>query len=86
MVPNCVFRGGVCPEPKPCGMYNVKRYDPVEILRRLTSKEAYVEIPQAEHDNLLEQEQWVCALEDAGVDNWDGISEAYKTMEELNNE
>lgn len=26
MVPNCVYRGGICPEPKPCGNYKIKRY------------------------------------------------------------
>jgi len=26
MVPNCVYRGGICPEPKPCGHYNIKRF------------------------------------------------------------
>jgi len=28
MVPNCVYRGGYCCEPKPCGNYKIKRYDP----------------------------------------------------------
>lgn len=31
MVPNCVYRGGQCPEPKPCGSYKVKRYNPVRV-------------------------------------------------------
>lgn len=26
MVPNCVYRGGICPEPKPCGNYNIHRF------------------------------------------------------------
>ena len=26
MVPNCVYRGGICPEPKPCGRYKIKRF------------------------------------------------------------
>lgn len=26
MVPNCIYRGGICPEPKPCGNYKVKRF------------------------------------------------------------
>lgn len=26
MVPNCVYRGGICPEPKPCGNYRVRRF------------------------------------------------------------
>ena len=31
MVPQCVFRGGCCCEPKPCGNYKVKSYDPIKI-------------------------------------------------------
>ena len=26
LVPNCVYRGGLCVEPKPCGNYRVRRY------------------------------------------------------------
>lgn len=26
MVPNCIYRGGICPEPKPCGNYRVRRF------------------------------------------------------------
>lgn len=26
MVPNCVYRGGICPEPKPCGNYKIRKY------------------------------------------------------------
>ena len=26
MVANCVYRGGICPEPKPCGNYRVRRF------------------------------------------------------------
>ena len=25
MIPHCVYRGGICPEPKPCGNYKVRR-------------------------------------------------------------
>lgn len=28
MVPNCVYRGGLCVERKPCGQYRVRRYEP----------------------------------------------------------
>ena len=35
MQPNCVYRGGYCPEPKPCGKYKVKRYDPLAILENI---------------------------------------------------
>ncbi len=30
MQPNCVYRGGICPEPKPCGNYIIERYEPEE--------------------------------------------------------
>lgn len=35
MVPNCVYRGGYCSEPKPCGEYNVKVYNPRKIWNSL---------------------------------------------------
>ena len=35
MVPQCVYRGGVCPELKPCGKYLVKRYDPEIIVKEM---------------------------------------------------
>jgi hypothetical protein len=35
MVPACVTQGGYCREPKPCGNYRVKRYDPQVILKEL---------------------------------------------------
>lgn len=35
MVPNCVYRNGICPEPKPCGNFIVKRYDPDKIFEEL---------------------------------------------------
>lgn len=31
MVPFCVYQGGYCHQPKPCGNYKVKRYDPIKI-------------------------------------------------------
>lgn len=33
MVPNCVYRGGYCCEPSPCGKYKVNRYNPTKILQ-----------------------------------------------------
>lgn len=39
MVPNCVYRGGYCPEPRACGNYKVKRYDPLEIFSAMIRKE-----------------------------------------------
>lgn len=37
-VPNCVYRGGYCCEPSPCGEYNIKRYNPTDILNRIIKK------------------------------------------------
>jgi len=39
MVPNCVYRGGYCCEPKPCGQYNIKRYDPTAITKKISIKD-----------------------------------------------
>jgi len=36
MVPACVTQGGYCREPKPCGNYNVKKYNPLSILSLIT--------------------------------------------------
>lgn len=33
LVPNCVYRGGVCVEPKPCGKYKIRDYRPWMWLR-----------------------------------------------------
>lgn len=35
MVPQCVYRGGYCPELRPCGKYRVIRYDPELIAKRM---------------------------------------------------
>jgi hypothetical protein len=32
-----------------------------------------VSIPKNEYDQLLEESKWLAALEQAGVDNWNGI-------------
>jgi hypothetical protein len=36
MVPNCIYRGGYCCEPKPCGNYKVRKYSTSEILKTIT--------------------------------------------------
>ena len=41
-----------------------------------------VTITQQEHDSLLKDRRWLYALEDAGVDNWEGINEAFKILQE----
>ena len=45
-----------------------------------------VTIPREEYARLRESERWLSALEDAGVDNWDGISYAQDIMQEMDNE
>ena len=35
MVPMCVFRGGICVQPKPCGNYKIRRYNPQEMWKEL---------------------------------------------------
>jgi len=39
MVPQCAFRGGYCCEPRPCGNYKVKRYDPDKIMKMISMEE-----------------------------------------------
>ncbi len=38
MVPNCVYRGGICPEPKPCGNYKIRRFKGIDDEIRMTLK------------------------------------------------
>lgn len=35
MIPMCGYRGGVCSEPKPCGNYKTRRFDPAEEMARI---------------------------------------------------
>lgn len=39
MVPNCVYRGGICPEPRPCGNYRVRRYGGEDDMRKMMIKQ-----------------------------------------------
>lgn len=36
-----------------------------------------ITITKAEYDKLVERDEWLSCLEQAGVDNWEGISHAY---------
>lgn len=45
------------------------------------SKET-VTITKEEYENLQERDDFLCALEAAGVDNWDGYGEAYQLLRE----
>ena len=45
-----------------------------------------VMISQEDYQNFVERDAWLCALEAAGVDNWEGCSEARDILEEWENE
>lgn len=45
-------------------------------------KEDTVTIPRSELDALRRSADWLAALEEAGVDNWEGISFAYELYRE----
>lgn len=40
----------------------------------------FVTISVEEHLRLLERDRWLTALEEAGVDNWEGISNAHDLL------
>lgn len=44
--------------------------------------EKMVTITEAEHEKLLEDSRFLCALQNAGVDNWDGYEEAQEMIAE----
>jgi len=39
-------------------------------------------VPEEEYFKLLERDRWLCALEAAGVDNWEGFEEAQRIIAE----
>ena len=45
-------------------------------------EEETVTITKSEYEDLIESAAWLQALENAGVDNWDGISFAYELLED----
>ncbi len=42
----------------------------------------HVVIPKEEYEGLLDSQKWLTALENAGVDNWDGIDFARELYDE----
>ena len=48
--------------------------------------EQTVTITVKEYESLLKNEEWLAALECAGVDNWEGYDEALHIMKEWENE
>jgi len=45
-----------------------------------------IEIPKEKYDEMLKRIAWLECLEAAGVDNWQGIDEAHKMLEESEDE
>lgn len=45
------------------------------------TQEKTITITIAEYNSLLEREVWLECLEEAGVDNWDGMSFAHEILE-----
>lgn len=41
MVPNCVYRGGYCCEPRPCGNYRVQVYNPDKIWEQINATNSH---------------------------------------------
>ena len=45
-----------------------------------------ITISLAEYNRLVEDQMWLRCLQNAGVDNWEGISYAYELKQELDEE
>ena len=43
--------------------------------------EEMITISKEEYDKLIERNTWISALEEAGVDNWEGYDEAIKIFD-----
>lgn len=48
------------------------------------NNEAYVRISKERYEELIEAENWLSCLEDAGVDNWVGIDFAQEIYDAFN--
>lgn len=44
--------------------------------------EEMISIPKTEYDELIESQKWLQALENAGVNNWEGYDIAQEMMED----
>lgn len=53
-----------------------------EFMPELPLEEPMVMLTKREYDTLQEESLWLTCLENAGVDNWDGLSYAHELMEE----
>ena len=56
------------------------------IREELKMEEKMITITEKEYDSLLEDSQFLCALQGAGVDNWSGYGYAQEMIEEWDNE
>lgn len=45
-----------------------------------------ITIPKEEYDILVQDQMWLQALEEAGVDNWPGMGEANEIFKQWENE
>lgn len=52
----------------------------------MSQQEKMVTITEAEYDKLSEDSRFLCALQNAGVDNWDGYEVAQEMIEEWDKE
>jgi len=48
----------------------------------MADNEETVTITKKEYDELLERDRWLCALEAAGLDNWEGCEQAVDILDE----
>ena len=55
----------------------------MEVRKEIKDKESTVVITKKEYDSLLEDRKILTALENAGVDNWEGYEEALENLENL---
>lgn len=56
-----------------------------EVVKTIDEPEMVV-ITKAEHDRLLERDDWLECLEAAGVDNWEGYYEAGRMYRQSEND
>ena len=49
------------------------------------TKEQMITVPLKDWESAVEDQTWLHCLEDAGVDNWGGISFAHELLEEYEN-
>ena len=70
-------------------MEKVNFYEVIDSIIKGSSDEQLInklEIIKGKFERLENRERFLCALEAAGVDNWDGYEEAMRIAEEWNNE